>query len=534
MSRFEPAGRGLFSPTQKSGDLTGSFLALLAGAFQAACVAWPWPAKDGLLVFGLAQGLPLWWGQLLAMTVLVLLLLDSRSARQCAWRGWLFASSWLAMSVGWLYVSMHVYGGLSSVLAVLAVLALAGALALYYAGACWLFWRLVTRDSAWSAVVFAALWMLAELARGLLLTGFGWGAIGYAQLDGPLAPTIGWLGAYGTGAVAADLAALLAFVLRATSMRLAAIRAIVVLSVLLGSNGVAPPNGADHGSLSVTLLQGNIAQGEKFEASTGVPQALRWYGEQLQASRSALIITPETALPVLPEQLPQGYWQALQQRFASGEQAALIGVPLGSDVDGYTNSVVGFKPEQAKAWRYDKQHLVPFGEFIPPWFRWFTDLMSIPLGDFKRGPLPQPTFDWKGQRLAASICYENLFGEEMAAQFIDPERAPTLFFNVSNMGWFGEHLAMDQHLQIARMRALEFDRPFLLATNTGRTAIIDHQGRVTHTAAPHTAAALTAEVRGRTGVTPYAKWVSRWGLWPLLELSLLVLLVAGWQRRRVA
>ena len=109
MSRFEPAGRGLFSPTQKSGDLTGSFLALLAGAFQAACVAWPWPAKDGLLVFGLAQGLPLWWGQLLAMTVLVVLLLDSRSARQCAWRGWLFASSWLAMSVGWLYAVSYTH-----------------------------------------------------------------------------------------------------------------------------------------------------------------------------------------------------------------------------------------------------------------------------------------------------------------------------------------------------------------------------------------------------------------------------------------
>ena len=532
MSSFEPAGFGLFAPKNQTGHVRVALAALLSGAFQAASVAWPWPTSDGWRLFGLAQGLPLWWGQLLAMSVLVLLLLDSRSARQCAWRGWLFALGWLAMSFGWLYVSMHVYGGLPAVLAVLAVLALAGALALYYAGACWLFWLLAVRDSAWSALVFAALWLLAELARGLLFTGFGWGAIAYAQLDGPLAPTIGWLGAYGTGAVACVLAALLAHLLRATSIRLAVIRAGLMLTVLAAASVVAPPAGSDHGSLSVTLLQGNIAQGEKFEASTGVPRALRWYGEQLQASRSALIITPETALPVLPGQLPQGYWLALQQRFSKGDQAALIGVPLGSYADGYTNSVVGFKPGQSKPWRYDKQHLVPFGEFIPPWFRWFTDLMSIPLGDFNRGALPQPTFDWKGQRLAASICYENLFGEEMATQFADPALAPTLFFNVSNMGWFGEHLAMDQHLQIARMRALEFDRPFLLATNTGRTAIVDHQGHVTHAAVSHTATALTADVRGRTGVTPYAKWTSRFGLWPLLGLSLLVLLLAGGLRKR--
>jgi apolipoprotein N-acyltransferase len=282
--------------------------------------------------------------------------------------------------------------------------------------------------------------------------------------------------------------------------------------------------------LGVTLLQGNIPQDEKFDQNSGVPAALRWYGQQLNANRSSLIITPETALPVLPDQLPEGYWDALKVRFAKADQAALLGMPLGNFSDGYTNSVVGLQPGQTEPWRYDKHHLVPFGEFIPPLARWFTNLMNIPLGDFSRGGLPQPTFDWQGQRLAASICYENLFGEELAGSFLDATHAPTILVNISNLGWFGEYVAMDQHLQIARVRTLEFDRPFLLATNTGRTAVVDHRGQVTAALPNHVAQALTAEVQGREGITPYAWWVSRWGQWPLVMLSLFVVGLV-WLRR---
>ena len=305
---------------------------------------------------------------------------------------------------------------------------------------------------------------------------------------------------------------------------------MMLLALLLLPSWLPQPQGDSAGTLDVTLLQGNIPQNEKFDTATGVLKALQWYGEQLQQSQSALVITPETALPLLPEQLPPDYWQALQQRFAGGAQAALVGVPLGSFSEGYTNSVVGFKPGQAAPWRYDKHHLVPFGEFIPPFFRWFTDLMNIPLGDFNRGALPQPTFDWQGQRLAATICYENLFSKELASQFLVDAKAPTMLVNVSNLGWFGDSLAMDQHLQIARLRSLEFGRPFLLATNTGQTAIVDHRARVTHAATPHTAMALHGTVEGRTGITPYAWWLARWGLWPLTIMGLCLLLLA-WYRR---
>jgi apolipoprotein N-acyltransferase len=283
------------------------------------------------------------------------------------------------------------------------------------------------------------------------------------------------------------------------------------------------------GRLMVTLLQGNIPQDEKFETGSGVPLALQWYGEQLQKANTALVVAPETALPLLPHQLPRGYWTALQDHFAEGRQAALIGIPLGNFEEGYTNSVVGLRPGAERPWRYDKHHLVPFGEFIPPWFKWFTELMNIPLGDFTRGGLGQSTFQWQGQRLAANICYEDLFGEELAQQFHDADQAPTILVNVSNLAWFGGSLAMDQHLQIARWRALEFARPFLLATNTGVTAIVDHQARVLQTLPRDTRGVLVGEVEGQTGLTPYAWWVSRLGLWPCWLAGLAIVLVS-WRR----
>jgi apolipoprotein N-acyltransferase len=478
------------------------------------------------------QGQPLWWGQTLALAVLAYLLLGSGTARLAAWLGWLFATAWLAGTCAWLYTSMHTYGGLAAPLAVLAVLLLAGVLALYYAVASWCFVALALVNKALIAIVFTSLWLLAELARGVLLSGFGWGAVGYSHVNGPLAAALPWVGLYGVCAMAAALSVLLALMLRASTLSSALGPALAIAMVLVLVSMSPSPQGRSTGTLSVTLLQGNIAQEEKFETSSGVPKALHWYSEQINASRTSLIITPETALPLLPAQLPEGYWAALQQRFSNGDQAALVGLPLGSFEQGYTNSVVGLKPGQAEPWRYDKHHLVPFGEFIPPLFRWFTNLMNIPLGDFNRGDLKQPTFDWQGQRLATTICYENLFSEELAAQFSDVASAPTIMVNISNLGWFGENMAMDQHLQITRMRALEFDRPFLLATNTGHTAIVDHLAQVTYAATSHSATSLQGKVQGRIGLTPYARWVAHFGLWPLLIIGLSLVLVAVGLRQR--
>ncbi|MFZ4481510.1 MAG: apolipoprotein N-acyltransferase [Rhodoferax sp.] len=513
-------------------------MALIAGTAQAASLAWPIAFQaPALALAGLRAGEPVWWLQLLSLTLLAGLLQRCRSARQGALLGWLFGIAWLAGTVSWTFVAMHTYGGLPASLSMLAVLVLTGLMALFYAGACALYAAVRPAQGAMAALVFAALWLLAELARGTWLTGFGWGAVAYAHIDGPLAGYAPWLGVYGMCALAAWLAMHMAGAWRAGSagQRLGNLpAALLVLGLPFLIAITMPAFSASSGRLSVTLLQGNIPQDEKFEPGSGVPLALDWYAQQLNASRTQLVIAPETAIALLPQQLPAGYWDALQQRFGSGGQAALLGIPLGNDRQGYTNSVLGLKPGQAQAWRYDKQHLVPFGEFIPPLFKWFTALMNIPLGDFNRGDRRQPPFDWQGQKLAANICYENLFGEELASQFAEPALVPTLFVNVSNLAWFGQGLAIDQHLQITRMRALEFERAFVLATNTGATAIVDHRARVVGAIARGSRSALVGEVEGRTGVTPYAWWVARFGLWPmwLAALALVWLAARGRLRKR--
>lgn len=492
-------------------------IVLVAAGANAAGVAWPFS-------FLFAVGEPIWWLQCAALAVLVATLHRCANWKQAAGFGLLFATTWLSATFWWLYISMHIYAGLNGLLTALAIGGLAAALALYYAAACALYHRLRKNPPILASLAFAAAWTMAEMARGTWLTGFGWGAVGYAHVSGPLVALVPWLGAYGVGAVAAWLSAMLVLSLLGSIASRVALAAALVVGFLAPL--VAPTWTSPNGSLSVTLLQGNIPQDEKFQTGSGVPLALQWYGEQLNRSATDLVVAPETAVPLLPQDLPEGYWEALTARFAKGGQAALVGAPSGDMSEGYTNSAFGFAPQQSQVWRYDKHHLVPFGEFIPPLFKWFTRLMNIPLGDFNRGAVGQASYPWKGQRLALNICYEDLFGEELGARFIDPALAPTIFVNVSNIGWFGDSIAIDQHLQISRMRALEFERPMLRATNTGATVFIDHTGRVTQYLPRHTRGVLVGEVQGRTGTTPFAWWVARFGLWPIWLLSIAISLIA--------
>ncbi len=505
-----------------------------------------WVAVVGALVAGLAHamsiaspwdGQPQWWLQLFALEVLVRLVDSAPSVRAAAVRGFLFAFAWLAGTFWWLFISLHVYGGLPAVLAVLAVAALAALLALYYAAAAAVVRHCDVRNPLARALLWAALWMLAELARGLLFTGFPWGGAGYAHVDGPLAAFAAWVGVYGIAALAAFAASLLASFAGsapAASRRPALLALLLVVGVSLALGRLVPP-GAEAAiaqPLRVTLLQGNIPQDEKFQPGAGIEQSLLWYGQELDRAATTLVVAPETALPLLPEQLPIGYWQALQARFSMGGQSALIGMPLGDMTHGYINAAVGLVPGRTAVYEYAKHHLVPFGEFIPPLFRWFTEMMNIPLGDFRRGDVGQASMVLGAQRLAPNICYEDLFGEELAARFVDPAQAPTIFVNISNIAWFGDSIAIDQHLAISRMRSLEFRRPMLRATNTGATAIIDAQGRVTHALPRLTRDVLVGEVYGRTDITPFAWWAGRFGLAPLWAPALALVALAVWRRRR--
>jgi len=481
-----------------------------------------------------------WPLQLVVIAALVAMIAGGPSGsgvapRRAALVGLAFGTAWFSAGTWWLYVSLHTYGGLPAVLTVLAIGLLSAFLALYLAAAMAGFvrWR---SGVAWrDAGLFAASWLLAELARGVIFTGFPWIASGYAQVDGPLAALAPWIGAYGIGFVIAALAAwpVLGWQGRPGQRVLAC---VVPAGVLLLAAWLGPMHFSGPGrSLTVTLLQGNVPQEEKFVARR-IPQALAWAEEHLLAARGQLVVAPETVIPLLPSQLDPGVWRALLDHFQHGDQAALFGIPLGNEEVGYTNSAVGISAGTVAMpggfYRYDKHHLVPFGEFIPYGFHWFTELMNIPLGDFNRGPVGAASFDFAGERIGVNICYEDLFGEELAARFIDPARAPTIFANISNIGWFGDTIAIEQHLQISRMRTLEFQRPMLRATNTGATAVIDHTGVVTDMLAPYTKGVLEGAVQGRTGLTPFAWWAAHFGLWPPTLLALLIVSAAAMASRR--
>ena len=467
------------------------------------------------------------WPLPLATMVLLVWRLNAARPGRAALLGWCYGTAWLCAGTWWLFISLHHYGGLPVPLAGAAVFALSAALSLYLAAACAAYaqWR---RGSGADVALFAALWLLAELARGLLFTGFPWVASGYAMVDAPLAALAPWVGVYGIGALMAALAAGLAVAAQAAKhsagVRGAALALAAPLAVLLAAVAVPAEFTRPAGTLQVALLQTNVAQDEKFAADR-MPEALAWVARELVAARADLVVAPETAVPLLPDQLTEfapGYWQLLQERFRE-RGAALVGVPLGDYERGYTNSVAGLSA--APEYRYDKHHLVPFGEFIPTGFRWFTQMMNIPLGDFNRGGLTQPSFDVAGQRVAPNICYEDLFGEELAQRFASGANAPTVLVNISNIGWFGNSIAIPQHLNISRLRTLELQRPMLRATNTGATAVIDHRGVVTAALAPHTRGVLQATVQGREGRTPYAVWAAGAGLWPMVGAALAIV---GW------
>lgn len=521
----------------KRWPLTWAMTAMLfiAGLAQAVSLAWP---LEGAFR-GASQG----WLQCLSLALLAGVLDRSHSNKQAFSTGWIYSLAWLLGSIWWLFISMNRYGGLPAPVAALAVVLLAAGLALFYGAACAAFYAVCQKGVGVlpRASAFAAVWTLAELVRGTLWTGFPWGAVGYAHVDSVLQHWAPWMGVYGLCALSAFIAMSVAAERRGHGPTSHAAKLdSAVLAVALAFMWITSPsrNSQDEQAsvkpISVTLLQGNIPQDLKF--GEGVQLALHGYRDALLASTSDLTVTPETAIPLIQQQMPERYWGPLETHFSKGSQAALIGLPLAKRSEQgqlqYSNSAIALMPQATPAstasYQYDKHHLVPFGEFVPPLFQWFVRMMNIPLGDFTRGDVAQPSLVFKGERIAPNICYEDLFGEELARSFADLENAPTLMVNLSNIAWFGDTVAIDQHLNISRMRALELGRPMLRATNTGATAIINAQGQVTHRLPSAVQGTLTAEVYGVHGpVTPYAQWVSVWGLWPLAGLALLTLLIVA-------
>jgi len=475
-----------------------------------------------------------WWLQILSLAGLVALMAGAPRPRAAAATAYAFGMGWFLSGIWWLFISMHVYGEMPSWMAGLAVVLFAGYLSIWpaLAGATWHWLTQRGRDGVFAALTFGATWALSEWLRGVVFTGFPWLGSGYPHTDGPLAGFAPLIGVYGIAALAGTIAALVVAGVRAVGRPRAARSAGTAFGVgvvvLAGGFVLAPirytsPIGQP---IHVRLLQGNVAQDIKFEPA-GIERSLELYRDLITAAPADLVVTPETAFPVILQELPVEIARDVRTFMEKTGTTIIFGAAGADSPVDFTNSVFAIGPEQDQLYRYNKHHLVPFGEFIPFGFHWFVDMMKMPLGDFRRGTLDQPAVPVRGIHVAPNICYEDLFGEEIAATLRQQATPANMLANVTNLAWFGDTIALDQHLQISRMRALEMRRPMLRATNTGMTAVVAPDGTVQVKLPTFSVGTLTATVQGMQGVTPYI----RWGNVPMLAGSLLVLLLALGARR---
>ncbi|MFG6412928.1 apolipoprotein N-acyltransferase [Roseateles sp. DC23W] len=447
-----------------------------------------------------------WWAQIAALALLFGLVQRAKP-KVAALCGALFGWSWLTAGLWWLYISMHDFGGIPGPLAVLAVALLAAFLCGYYALALGLTARFIA-PGRWRLLALAPAWLLAELARATWLSGFPWIASGYAHTAGPLAGWAPWVGVYGITVLAA-LAAVGAVLLKESRW------AWGLPALLLPLAGLVMPQDftTSSGRLAVSLVQPSIPQDQKFDAERFATNLATLAG-LIDSAQGQVVITPESVVPLPLIDLDP----ATLQRLSRPDRPALLGVFLGNADEGFVNSVIALGGD----YHYGKRHLLPFGEFIPPGLGWFVRAMNIPLDDQARGD-HQRAWSVAGQRLRPLICYEDLFGEDIVQSAVGPDAA-TVFVNVSNLAWFGAVMVQDQHLQFSQMRALEFQRPIVRSTNTGATAVVDHRGRLTARLPALERGVLEADVDGRSGSTPYARWLAAVGLWPLWAAAVLALL----------
>ena len=486
-------------------------------------------AAGAVAVAGFAP-LNIWPVPVLSLALLFGLLARTTSIRA----GFLLGLSWglgfFLTGVSWVYVSMSVYGGMAEWLAALATVLFCAFLALFPAtvGALQARWPL--SPTLRLALLIPLLWGATEWVRGWIFTGFPWLVSGYSQV--PASPLAGYapvLGVYGVSFLLALVAAWLAW--GVSPQRQLAQRAWVAVAVValgVGGQGLrdvgwTTPDGAP---TSVSLLQGNIPQDLKWDPERALA-TLQAYARMAAASPARLIVLPETALPLFESELPDVYRDGLVSLGGENGGDVLTGLPTGSLDGAYYNSVISYG--SAPSQRYHKVHLVPFGEYIPlkAVWGWVIGVLHIPLSDFARGAIDQTPLAIGGQRVAANICYEDAFGEEIIRQL----PAASVLVNVSNLAWFGDSFAPWQHAQMSQMRALETGRMMLRATNTGVTAIIDAKGVMLASLPLFTAGSLGGTIQGYAGSTPYARWGNAPVLigWGLLAVGLLV---AGFRRPR--
>jgi apolipoprotein N-acyltransferase len=468
-----------------------------------------------------------WWPIALLAPAALFALIRGLPPRRALDAGAAFGAGLFTFGTYWLYTCLHVFGLVPIWLTLLLQAALIAAMSVYFALLCYLanrFWLKSGATRTW--LVLPVLWVLAEWLRGWILSGFPWLSLGYAMIDSPLKGWAPLLGVYGvTWAAAAIAAALSVLPMPAVAVRsrLAALGGIAVsflFPALLGDHAWTRAAGPP---IAVAAVQGAVSQDQKWQAKNLDETMERYSKLTNQAWGARLIVWPEASLPVLANEIPDYLNRLREQGRAHGADLAIGLVNFQPESKRYFNGLLVLS--DAGGWYY-KRHLVPFGEYfpVPNFVRSWMRLMSLPYDDITPGSEHQPTLSAAGQKLGLTICYEDAFGSRQLPVL----REATLLINVTNNAWYGDSTAPHQHLQIARMRALEAGRFLVRAANDGITAVLGPHGEIVARLPQFREAVLRADVQPLAGLTPYA----RFGNYPVVAGAGLLLALAGWRRRR--
>lgn len=431
------------------------------------------------------------------------------SSARAAWLGFLFGLGLFGAGASWVYVSIHEFGFMPAPLAAILVFLFVAYLALFPAIAGWLQARFI--QPGVYRLLFAApvFWVLMEWLRGWLMTGFPWLHLGYSQSNSPLMNLAPLTGVYGISLVVGILAASSALMVigKGVHKLLAAalIGGVFIFCWAAGGMQFVEPAGP---KVNIALLQGNVALSEKWKPGAS-NQVISHYAELSRkvVNDNAIIVWPEGAVPDNWQHVSTWFGLALPTRKDGSMPDYLIGT-IDSPANGnYYNAAISISDKNKSTGSngiYRKQHLVPFGEFLPfkPIFGWVIDYLKIPMSDFSSWQGQQPDMKLAGWPVAVSICYEDAFGEEL----VQTVSGAAFLINISEDAWFGNSLAPHQRLQMAQIRAKEAGRYFVRAANTGVTAVINEKGEITSRLEQFVPSVLSSEVIPMTGLTPYVRY----------------------------